>query len=197
MTDFDHDRETRWLRRVVATLEAFRPGAMPLDRIDALRDALVRHTVDDDCPIAARFAPQANREPFRRHPVASVETLGCSALLMVWPAGHATMPHDHGGLWGIEVVLDGRLDVDEFVRGGTEAAPTLEFRRSLRLDAGDAAAFASSAYVHRCRNRSNVAAALTLHVYGGALDAFRKFERDADGRTNAVECRPSVDRALI
>jgi predicted metal-dependent enzyme (double-stranded beta helix superfamily) len=196
MTELEHAGETRWLRRVLATLETFRPGAMAIDRIDALRDAIVRLTADDDCPIATTFAPDANREPFRRHPVASVEALGCSALLMVWPAGHATTPHDHGGLWGIEVVLDGRLDVDEYVRGGTEAEPTLEFRRSLRLDAGDAATFASPAYVHRCRNRSNVAAALTLHVYGGALDAFRKFERDADGRMLEVVCRPAVDRAL-
>jgi hypothetical protein len=32
---------------------------------------------------------------------------------MYWPAGHATLPHDHGGHWGIEVVLDGALHVEE------------------------------------------------------------------------------------
>ncbi len=39
---------------------------------------------------------------------------GYEALLIVWPPDHATPVHDHDGLWGIEFVLDGVLEVEAF-----------------------------------------------------------------------------------
>jgi hypothetical protein len=171
--------QTRWLQRVLDCLVAFKRANTP-DALPALRNQLSALAADENAPRAHAFAPEG--EQFRRHPIASVESLDCSALLMYWPAGHATLPHDHAGLWGIEVVIDGRLDVDEYTRSGPPDQPTLTFTRSLQLMAGDAAMFTSARYVHRCRNRSNTSSTLTLHVYGGVLDAYTAFEQDADGR---------------
>lgn len=170
--------ESRWLQRVVHCLADFK-RANTLNALDTLRNRLRALAVAEDAPYAYRFA--ADGEQFRRHPIAAVESEDCSALLMYWPAGHATLPHDHAGLWGIEVVIDGHLDVDEYTQSSEADKPVLSFVRSLRLAAGDAAMFTSENYVHRCRNRSNASATLTLHIYGGVLAAYTAFETDGVG----------------
>lgn len=88
--------------------------------------------------------------------------------------------HDHSQLWGIELVLDGALEVKEFM--GTQSAPIeLQFNRSVILGAGDATTFVDPGYVHSCRNMSDTKAALSLHVYGGMLDNYQAFQRDMHG----------------
>jgi hypothetical protein len=171
--------ETRWLQRVLDCLADFK-RANTSNALNALRDRLSALAAAEDAPRVLNFASEGDE--FRRHPIASVENLDCSALLMYWPAGHATLPHDHAGLWGIEVVVDGNLDVDEYTNSGPADQPSLTFVRSLGLTAGDAAMFTSEQYVHRCRNRSNTSATLTLHIYGGVLAAYTAFECDAAGR---------------
>jgi len=185
--------ETSWLHRVLDSLSAFKRANTPA-ALGTLRDELKALAVADDAPRADVFA--AEGEQFRRHPIAAVESLDSSALLMYWPAGHATLPHDHAGLWGIEIVIDGRLDVDEYTKSGPADQPVLAFARSLQLEAGDAAMFTGSEYVHRCRNRSNTTATLTLHVYGGVLDAYTSFERDDAGRIVASRRVTVSDRPL-
>jgi hypothetical protein len=170
--------ETRWLQQVLSALTRFNDAKSP-GQLANLRDELCRLVRSAGAPRAATFA--AEGDSFRRHPLAIVEAIESSALLMYWPAGHATLPHDHGGLWGIEVVIDGTLDVDEFVRAGGADLPVLAKSRTLRLDAGDAAMFTNDRYVHRCRNLSNIAPTLTLHVYGGRLERYTSFDRDAAG----------------
>ena len=175
--------ESRWLQRVVDCLTDFK-RANTLKALGALRDRLSAIAASEDAPNVHRFA--ADGDEFRRHPIAAVESDDCSALLMYWPAGHATLPHDHAGLWGIEVVVDGRLDVDEYLKSGSADEPILTLVRSLSLRAGDAAVFTSEQYVHRCRNRSNTSATLTLHIYGGVLAAYTAFDTDAAGKIIAA-----------
>jgi hypothetical protein len=185
--------DTRWLQRILECLTAFKQ-ANTSDALTVLRNRLTALAASEDSPRAEGFASEGER--FRRHPIASIEKLDCSALLMYWPAGHATLPHDHAGLWGIEVVVDGHLDVDEYTKSGSNDQPILTFARSLHLAAGDAAMFTSDHYVHRCRNRSNTEATLTLHVYGGVLDAYTAFDRDAVGRLFPTRKLTVSDRAL-
>jgi hypothetical protein len=185
--------ETRWLHRVLDCLST--AGRVRTSTgLGALRDELSARVNDPDAPRAEAFATEGDR--FRRHPLATVNSQGYSALLMYWPAGYATLPHDHDGLWGIEVVIDGRLDIDEYVKSGPADQPTLSFVRSLQLGAGEATMFTSDQYVHRCRNRSNVASTLTLHVYSGTLDAFTNFESDTTGRVTPSRRTTVNDRLL-
>jgi hypothetical protein len=171
-----------WLRSVMGAVRRFQ--AVQHATLDEL-GAEVSHLA------WAERAPSANtlagaKDRFRRHPIAGVNDLGCSALLMYWPPGHATLPHDHGGFWGIEVVLDGTLQVEEFIRGGSLDAPSLTKSSAVSLGIGDAAVFTSPRYVHRCRNLSNAAPTLTLHVYGGMLERYVAFDKDASGVLRAA-----------
>jgi hypothetical protein len=181
MSHLPTPRETRWLHSVLATLKQS-PVPDSLESLESLRDLVVPLAWADGVPRARDFQVDDEPERFRRHPLASVEALGCAALLMYWPPGHATVPHDHGGLWGIEIVIDGVLSVNEFMRIGEVTRPTLVPTRSLHLGIGDAALFHSGNYVHRCRNLSNATPTLTLHVYGGALTEYNAYTPDAPGR---------------
>lgn len=115
------------------------------------------------------------------------------AALISWPPGHATPIHDHDGLWGVEVVLDGVLEVEAFALEGI--TPVTDLAGSRVLGRGDAGMFEGAGYAHRCRNLSMRRPALTLHVYGSELDRYRAFERDTDGAWASVECRVGCDRA--
>jgi len=187
--------ETAWIRRVVAIVGE-KPAPDSEAALEALRDRLAPLAFGEGCPRADAFSAGAGAERLRRHPLVVGEDSTCSALVMVWPPGYSTLPHDHSGLWGIELVIDGALEVDEFIRIGDPARPALARARSLYLGIGDAAVFSGDAYVHRCRNLSTTRPAVSLHVYGGVLDAYRSFLADAAGRYRLQSERASNDVAL-
>jgi len=186
--------DSGWLQAVLQTLT--RTSVAGNDDLGALRDQLVSLAWDERAPRASVFQAIDAEERFRRHPLASIESIGCSALLMYWPPGHATLPHDHGGLWGIEVVIDGSLAINEFVRQSDKADAKLAETTTLHLGVGDAALFESARYIHRCRNLSNVHPTLTLHVYGGALNAFNTFSHDQAGACLTQLVTPHTDALL-
>jgi cysteine dioxygenase type I len=172
--------ESDWIRRVAAALKDSAAPDSPAE-LQALRNRLVPLAWAKGCPHADAFALDGDGGRFRRHPLAVAGIPGSSALVMYWPPGYSTLPHDHAGLWGIELVIDGVLQIDEFLRVENPVRPALTLARSLYLGLGDAAVFSGDAYVHRCRNLSTTRAALSLHVYGGPLDAYNAFHADVSG----------------
>ncbi|MFC4729024.1 cysteine dioxygenase [Coralloluteibacterium thermophilus] len=118
------------------------------------------------------------------------------ALLIWWPPGYGTPVHDHDRLWGIELVLDGMLVVDEYaVQAGATGAEGLHLERrpSVRLPRGAARLFDDPGYAHACHNAFFDRPALSLHVYGGPLERYRRFERDGAG-WRVSEVRPALVR---
>ena len=101
-----------------------------------------------------------------------------TGLIMVWPAGHATPIHDHAGLWGIELVLQGALGVEDHEFDGER----MRHVGTTVLEEGQSCAFLGvGGHAHRCTNLSARRTAVTLHVYGGLLDAYRNYELGRDG----------------
>ncbi len=102
-----------------------------------------------------------------------------SVLVMAWPANYATPIHDHAGLWGLELVMHGALEVESWDRD-----PQGKNLRRVGRDwqgPGDASWFdADERYAHRCRNLSRQDTALTLHVYGGDLAQYFTYEQAGD-----------------
>jgi predicted metal-dependent enzyme (double-stranded beta helix superfamily) len=152
----------------------------------------------EGAPRADKFLGATDGEQrFRRHPLAAINGDGLSALLMYWPPGHATLPHDHDGLWGIELILDGTLAVHEFVRVDDSEASALAPSGTKLLGIGDAVLFTGPRYVHRCRNLSNAYPTLTLHIYGSDLNAFNVWEPDRSGRLAARRVIAALDKTLL
>lgn len=168
--------------------------------IEQLRDRLTAIAWLADCPNAATLEITHAHAPesYRRHLLASASDNRYSALLIAWPPGYRTPLHDHDGLWGIELVIDGALAIEEFSNEkGVQAESTLDHQRTLILGIGDATAFAGPGYVHSCRNLSAQRSAVSLHVYGGVLDGYSAFHTHTLGRYTSTRQRVDVDAMLI
>jgi predicted metal-dependent enzyme (double-stranded beta helix superfamily) len=100
-----------------------------------------------------------------------------TGLVMVWPAGYSTPVHDHAGLWGIEMVLQGALGIENYelvADAHGDAQP--RFVGTTVLGEEQSCAFLGTAgHAHRCTNLSARRPAITLHVYGGLLETYRNF----------------------
>lgn len=118
-----------------------------------------------------------------------------TGLLMVWPGGYSTPIHDHAGLWGIEMVLQGALGVEDYElvsadRG--DAQP--RFVGTTLLEEGQSCAFlGTGGHAHRCANLSAQRPAVTLHVYGGLLEGYRNFDAVRGGRYVAQSTIAQID----
>ena len=116
-----------------------------------------------------------------------------TGLIMVWPAGYSTPIHDHAGLWGIEMVLQGGLSVEDYEL--VDGQP--RFSGSTVLEEGQSCAFVGTAgHAHRCTNLSARRPAVTLHVYGGLLETYRNFESMRGGLYVATPTIAKIDGGL-
>jgi predicted metal-dependent enzyme (double-stranded beta helix superfamily) len=185
-----------WSRALRNVTEGLYGEITPKEVVD-LREQLTSLVWADGCPRAASFFAGAEAPRYRRQLIAAGADGSYTMLLIAWPPGYVTPLHDHAELWGIELVLDGALQVEEFFSDGDPAQPVLQPHRSLLLGSGDAAVFIDSAYVHRCRNLSAQQPALSLHVYGGELDRFQSFIAVSDDRYRISQQRAQLDAVSI
>jgi hypothetical protein len=174
-----------WTEQVLRAIEACIDGSTTVD-VRRLADDLLPLVADADCPHASDVLDSASTLTYRRIPLTGRAACGYEALLIVWPPGHATPIHDHDGLWGIEFVLDGALEVEAFSLSLRDT-PHLVSQGATILGVGDHTAFSDADYAHRCRNLSQRLPTLSLHVYGGELDTYRSFhQQDGDCWTSTV-----------
>ncbi len=140
---------------------------------------------------------QARGPRFERWLLAERRSPALSALVTAWPPGHVTPVHDHGGLWGLEVVLVGALEVQSYVRDPSDGNLLAQGRNW--LGPGDATWFEGDPqHAHRCRNLSRHDTALTLHVYGGDLAQYFAYERaEPAGRWTAHPERAAIAGRLF
>jgi len=144
-----------------------------------LAQALAPASFWPGCPQARDLAEELPI-PYRRIPLSDVRTRDYEALLILWPPGHTTPIHDHAGLWGIELVLDGVLEVESFALS-LQSAPRLVARDKSILGIGDHTSFSDADYAHRCHNLSPNQPTLSLHIYGGELDTYRSYHQQRSG----------------
>lgn len=100
------------------------------------------------------------------------EELGFTALVMTWGPGQHTALHDHAGIWCVEGVVEGELEVTryELLEETGDGRCRFEQRGSVKASAGSAGALIPPFEHHVLANASDDRLALTLHVYGGEMD---------------------------
>jgi predicted metal-dependent enzyme (double-stranded beta helix superfamily) len=98
--------------------------------------------------------------------------LGFTALVMTWGPGQHTALHDHAGIWCVEGVMEGELEVTrwELLEEGGDGLCRFAERGGVRARAGSAGALIPPFEHHVLANASTEKIALTLHVYGGEMD---------------------------
>jgi predicted metal-dependent enzyme (double-stranded beta helix superfamily) len=186
----------QWSRELRNVADGLHGDITPKE-VAELRESLTSLVWADGCPRAAAFFAGPGAPRYRRQLIAAAPDGAYTMLLIAWPPGYVTPLHDHAELWGIELVLDGALQVDEYFTDGDAIQPALQPHRSIMLGSGDAAVFIDPAYVHRCRNLSAQRPALSLHVYGGELARYQSFVEVGDNLYRIAQQQAVLDAVSI
>lgn len=94
-----------------------------------------------------------------------------AVMVMVWDSGQATPLHDHAGIWCVECVYKGRIEVTSYsVRGGDPDEGLVLFEREdvVQAGVGEAGHLIPPFEYHKIANPHDVPA-VTVHVYGGEM----------------------------
>ena len=123
------------------------------------------------------------------------EELGWSALVMTWGPGQHTALHDHAGIWCVEGVVEGNMDVERFELMAEEDGGLCRFeqRDKVRAGVGQAGALIPPFDFHVLGNALTDRPSLTLHVYGGEMDHCSVFKPLGDGLYRRQTHRLSYD----
>ena len=106
-----------------------------------------------------------------------------TAVVMTWGPGQGTPVHDHGGLWCVEGVVEGEMQVTQYdVQPEGPAFRVNPVGKPLAAGVGDAGRLIPPTDYHVLANARPDAASVTLHVYGGDLNGCRIFTPAGDGR---------------
>jgi 3-mercaptopropionate dioxygenase len=109
------------------------------------------------------------------------EARGYSVLAMTWGPGQSTPLHDHAGMWCVEAVWHGEIEVVQFELTEREANEfRLEPRTTMRTGVGSAGSLIPPHEYHTIANPSPDQPAITVHIYSGVMDECCVFQPIGD-----------------
>jgi len=148
---------------------------------DALRKTLCTLIRDHDVALPACVMEPISDHYARRELYTSAEH-GYSVVAMTWGPGQGTKIHDHSGMWCVEGVWQGRLEITQYELAERDderyrfvAAGTIE------AGTGSAGSLIPPHEYHTIRNPSEDAVAVSLHVYQRTMVRCGVFLPDHDG----------------
>jgi predicted metal-dependent enzyme (double-stranded beta helix superfamily) len=113
------------------------------------------------------------------------DDLGYTAVVMTWGPGQRTPLHDHAGIWCVEGVVEGRMDVTQFdLVEESRDGYWFEAKGCVHAAVGSAGCLIPPFEYHVLANALDTPS-ITLHVYGGEMTCCHVFEPvdgAADGR---------------
>jgi predicted metal-dependent enzyme (double-stranded beta helix superfamily) len=121
---------------------------------------------------------------------------GYSVVAMTWGPGQGTPIHDHCGLWCVEGVWDGELEITQYELLEHEGE-RFRFRAAGGIHAGpgSAGSLIPPHEYHAIRNASADRIAISLHIYKAPMEACSMFvPQDGEWFTRAAKALPQ-DRA--
>jgi predicted metal-dependent enzyme (double-stranded beta helix superfamily) len=160
--------------------------------IERLRDAVrlgdtnaiaerIKSDLESFIPAEGLILPERFRrvkpDSYARRLLYSDPELGFTALVMTWGPGQRTALHDHAGIWCVEGVLEGEMEVDRYELLEEEDGICRFVERGVvQAVAGSAGALIPPFEHHVLANARPDKASLTLHVYGGEMSHCDVFE---------------------
>jgi len=138
---------------------------------------------DRTVALPARFH-QVRSDGYARRLLHRDDALGYTAVVMTWAPGQRTPLHDHAGIWCVEGVVEGRMDVTQFDliddASGVDGAYRFEAKGCVHAAVGSAGCLIPPFEYHVLANALDTPS-ITLHVYGGEMTTCHVFEPIAGG----------------
>lgn len=121
-------------------------------------------------------------EGYARRLLHKNDDLGYSAVVMTWGPGQRTPLHDHAGIWCVEGVVEGRMDVTQYdLVEEVDDAYRFEAMGCVQASVGSAGCLIPPFEYHILANAIDEPS-ITLHVYGGEMATCHIFEPVDGGR---------------
>jgi len=123
-----------------------------------------------------------NPDHYARRLLFRNDELGYTAVVMTWAPGQRTGLHDHAGIWCVEGVVAGQMNVTRF-----DLEETVEDRfrftqiEEVRAGVGSSGALIPPYEYHVLANALHDRPSVTLHIYGGEMDHCSIYEPGDDG----------------
>lgn len=103
-------------------------------------------------------------------------------VAMTWAPGQGSPLHDHAGLWGAEIVVDGTMNETMFALTGRGEDGRYRFERGAhRISGRGTVGVLIPPLEYHDFGNGGSAVAHTVHVYGGDLTTSQAFTDDGDG----------------
>lgn len=117
-----------------------------------------------------------------------------SIVAMTWGPRQGTPIHDHAGMWCVEGVWQGFLEVTPYELIESKGSRfRFEPRGTMAAGAGSAGSLIPPHEYHTILNPSDDAIAVSLHIYRRPLTACAKFHPVVDGWYERIECALALD----
>lgn len=121
-------------------------------------------------------------EGYARRLLHKNDELGYTAVVMTWAPGQGTPLHDHAGIWCVECVIEGRMDVTQYdLVGHTGGTYCFERKGLVHASVGSAGCLIPPFEFHVLAN-ADAHPSITLHIYGGEMTTCHVFEPAGEGR---------------
>ena len=161
--------------------------AVRLGEVHAIT-ARIKDDLESFIPSEGLTLPERFRRPkpesYARRLLYRDDDLGFTAVVMTWGPGQRTALHDHTGIWCVEGVVEGEMEVTRYELLAEEEDGLYRFaeRGSAHARAGSAGALIPPFEHHVLANASPDRVSLTLHVYGGDMDHCDVFQPESGDR---------------
>lgn len=121
---------------------------------------------------------------------------GYSVVAMTWGPGQGTPVHDHCGLWCVEGVWDGELEITQYELLETDG-DRCRFRAAGGMQAGpgSAGSLIPPHEYHTIRNPAESGVAVSLHIYKQALTCCAHFHPEGEGWYRKADRQLGLDEA--
>ena len=151
---------------------------------------LVKAVLIDSLRCGALAVPDRFREPvegtYARRLLHRDPSGKYTMVVMTWAPGQKTALHDHAGIWCVECVVDGNMEVAQYdLTAERDGAFHFVRRNHVIAGRGTAGCLIPPFEYHTLGNAADTAS-VTLHVYGGEMDHCNVFEPAADGSYRRV-----------
>lgn len=162
---------------------------------DCLRDTLCE-LVDEGRVILPQCVYESGDGHYARRELYKDPDGGYTVMAMTWGPGQGTPIHDHSGMWCVEAVWHGQIEVVQFeLMEEQNDRARLEPRTTMRAGVGSAGSLIPPHEYHTIRNPDAQEVAVTVHIYSGEMNRCAVFAPESDNWYRRQERELSLDAA--